>query len=157
MPCWARSRLTQSRSPGTRSMGWRASSSCSLVHGRTVRSMVGSPRTRRPRPWSLVMAAQRTSARLPFSWGYTYGGWSDPRAHHQTSVVVDVDTVDAVLDPVQSYRPPEGFDGFPVWGPVVVGRRPPHVQARPVDRESVRTAEAYQPAVRRIEDTRTKL
>ena len=64
MPCWARSRLTQRRSSGTRSVGCSAWSSCSLVQGRTVRSKVGSPASRSATRSPSARVAQRTWRRL---------------------------------------------------------------------------------------------
>ena len=73
IPCWAWSRLTQIRSRATSSGVWVAASRSSLVQRRAVTSMCGRPSTRRPAPSPSVSVAHRTSVRLPFSCGRTYG------------------------------------------------------------------------------------
>ncbi len=76
MPWSAWSRLTQTRSPATRSGTCSAASSCSLVQRRAVNQNGVPPSARSPVPPVSVSSAHRTSARAPFSCGLTYGVWS---------------------------------------------------------------------------------
>jgi hypothetical protein len=68
-------------------------------------------------------------------------GGRDPGPHHQR-VVPDGDLVDPVLQAVQPDPPPQRLHGLAVVAAVVVGRRPPQVQQRPVHRQ---VADPHQP------------